>query len=298
MLQKVTILIQQNYINILQRLSDSLQEHAIEVAVVAVPVGHDNCDFAWTQPDAADCDAADKETLYITDSESAYRELCRQGKYVLPYRHDGNRDMGFAGALYIIEKIEEIGYETVDMVYRRLAGLPWEIFTTKRCIVRETIEEDVDSFYRIYAEPEITKYMEDLYADRDEEIAYIRNYREKVYGYYGYGMWTVLTRDGTIIGRAGINWREGFDMPELGFVIGVPWQRRGYAYEVCEAVLEYAHNELGFTQIQALVMEGNDKSESLCNKLGFQFVDKITIDNKAHARLVWQAEMPYCVFIN
>ena len=289
MLTRVIILIQENILSAVHHLSDDLKEHGVAAVTVT---GHDNCDIACTQPDAAD-----KETLYITDSENTYHELCGQGKYVLPYRHDGNENMGFAGAIYVIEKIEEIGYETVDMVYRRLAGLPWEIFTTKRCIIRETTVEDVDSFYRIYAEPEITEYMENLYADRDEEIAYIRNYREKVYGYYGYGMWTVLTRDGTVIGRAGISWREGFDMPELGFVIGVPWQRRGYAYEVCEAVLEYAHKELGFTQIRALVMEGNDKSESLCYKLGFQCVDKIAIEDKVYARLVWQAEMPYCVFI-
>lgn len=294
MLKRVIILIQENILSEVRHLSDDLKEHGVAAVAIA---GHDNCDIVWTQSDATDHDAADKEILYITDSENAYRELCRQDKYVLPYRHDENKDNGFAGALYVIEKIEEIGYETVDMVYRRLAGLPWEILTTKRCIIRETTEEDMDSFYRIYAEPEITEYMEDLYADRDEEIAYIRSYREKVYGYYGYGMWTVLTWNGTIIGRAGISWREGFDIPELGFVIGVPWQRRGYAYEVCKAILEYAQKELGFTQIQALVMEGNDKSESLCYKLGFQFEDKITIENKVHARLVWQAEMPYCVFI-
>lgn len=294
MLKKVIMLIQENILSAVQHLSDDFAEHGVEAVA---NVGHDNCDIAWVQSDAAVSDAADKETLYITDSENIYHELCRQGKYVLPYRHNQNKDTNFAGALYVIEKIEEIGYETVDMVYRRLAGLPWEIFTTKRCIVRETIEDDVDSFYRIYAEPEITEYMEDLYADRDEEVAYIRNYREKVYGYYGYGMWTVLTKDGTVIGRAGISWREGFDMPELGFVIGVPWQHQGYAYEVCGAILDYARKELGFMQIQALVMERNDKSERLCYKLGFQFKDKITIEDKMHTRLVWQAEMPYCVFI-
>ena len=201
-------------------------------------------------------------------------------------RHDRNRDADFADAPYVIEQIEELGYEEIDMAYRRLAGLPWEILTTKRCIIRETVEADIDSFYRIYAEPDITAYMEDLYADRDEELAYIRDYREKVYGFYGYGMWTVLTKDGDVIGRAGISWREGFDLQELGFVIGVPWQRRGYAYEVCSAIIEYAGRELGMRKLQALVMEGNGKSECLCAKLGFQYVRDAAIDGGRYRQFV------------
>lgn len=185
-----------------------------------------------------------------------------------------------------MSSIEEIGYETIDMAYRRLAGLPWEILTTNRCIIRETIMEDVDSFYQIYAEPEITKYMENLYADRDEEIVYIRNYREKVYSFYGFGMWTVLTKDGTVIGRAGISWREGFDYPELGFLIGVPWQRQGYAYEVCSAILSYARKELGMAKIQALVMQGNNKSENLCRKLGFQYMGQTVVGGQIYSLMI------------
>lgn len=211
------------------------------------------------------------DTLYITDSSVQYRIWRQQGKYVLPYRHQWNQEEIFTGAEYMIERLEEVDYEVVDMAYRRLAGIPWEILKTERCIVRETVVEDVDSLYDIYEEPAITEYMEDLYADRDEEIAYIKDYRRRMYGFYGYGIWTVQSRQGgQVIGRAGISWREEFDVPELGFVIGVPWQRQGYAYEVCSAILQYAWKEIGFQQIQALVMEHNEKSAALCRKLGFE----------------------------
>ena len=284
MLQRVIISVQENILPALQHLSDDLIKHGVD-AVIADD-RNINEDIP-AKPDTSTHNvAADKEALYITDSESTYHTLRQQDKYVLPYRHKGNSDKSYAGALYVIEQIEEIDYETIDMAYRRLAGLPWEILTTERCIIRETIVEDVDSFYRIYAEPEITKYMEDLYADRDAEIAYIRDYQEKVYGFYGYGMWTILAKDGTVIGRAGISWREGFDLPELGFVIGVPWQRRGYAYEVCIAILTYAHKELGMTKIQALVMQGNSKSESLCRKLGFQYMEQTILNGQLYSLMI------------
>ena len=212
----------------------------------------------------------ERGVLCITDITEEYDRLCRKGLLVLPYRHLENKDEAFAGAEYVIEQIEDIDYEVIDMVYRRMVGLPWEILRTKRCIVRETIEEDVDGLYAIYAEPAITEYMEGLYHDRDEEIAYIQDYRRRMYGFYGYGIWTILNKqDGQVIGRAGINWREGFDIPELGFVIGVPWQRQGYAYEVCSEIMDYARDEIGFKQMQALVREHNEKSCALCRKLGF-----------------------------
>ena len=284
MLQRVIISVQENILSMLQNLSDDLKKHGVDTAIADdCNVNEDTC--AKTDISTHD-DTAGKAVLYITDSESTYHTLWQQGKYVLPYRHEENSDISFAGALYVIEQIEEIDYETVDMAYRRLAGLPWEILTTKRCVIRETIVEDVDSFYRIYAEPEITKYMEDLYADRDKEIAYIKDYQEKVYSFYGYGMWTVLTKDGTVIGRAGISWREGFDFPELGFVIGGPWQRQGYAYEVCSAILTYARGELGMTKIQALVMQGNNKSEALCRKLGFQYMGQTIVDGRIYNQMI------------
>lgn len=211
-----------------------------------------------------------EETIYITDLGSAYDILRGAGCHVLPCLHENNREESFPGAVYAVENIEEADFASMDMAYRRLAGLPWEILETERLLVRETTVQDTDWFYQIYAEPSVTDYMENLPADRDEEIAYMESYIKTVYAFYGYGMWTVLKKDsGEIIGRAGISWREGYQLPELGFVIGVPWQRQGYAFEVCGAILRYAKEELEMTRVQALVKPGNEKSVKLCEKLGF-----------------------------
>lgn len=260
MLEKLVIkmeeeILQKNNLHRANGLLDELQGHGVEIII----------------GDTGELSEEDMEnTLYITDSEEEYRALRKRGRYVLPYRHEENTTADFTGALYVLEQIAEADYSTVDMAYRRLAGLPWEILQTGRCVIRETTLEDVEAFYRIYEEDSITEYMENLFEDLEEEIAYTKDYIERVYGFYGYGMWTVLEKEnGQVIGRAGVSWREGFDLPELGFVIGVPWQRQGYAYEVCSAILDYAKEELGMDRVQALVMEGNQRSEMLCQKLGF-----------------------------
>ena len=136
--------------------------------------------------------------------------------------------------------------------------------------------EDVDEFYRIYREPSITYYMENLFEQPDMEKAYIKNYIRQVYGFYGYGLWTVLLKEtGQVIGRAGLSVRDGYELPELGFVIETSQQRKGYAYEVCKAILNYTKEELQFGAVQALVQEENKASVSLLNRLGFTYREKV-----------------------
>ena len=79
---------------------------------------------------------------------------------------------------------------------------------------------------------------------------------------------------------------EGYEDPELGFVIGVPWQRQGYATEVCKALLEYGKEELGFEQVQMLVMPENEVSLRLAGNLGFHRQDQVTWGGSLYERLL------------
>ncbi len=133
--------------------------------------------------------------------------------------------------------------------------------------------------------------MEDLFPEIEEEREYTRNYIEKIYGFYGYGLWSIVCKENQeVIGRAGLSWREGFNTPELGFVIGVPYQRKGYAYEVCKAIIAYGEEELGFEKIQALVREGNEASACLCRKLGFWKEDRVEDKGVWYERYVKRAD--------
>lgn len=233
--------------------------------------------------------AAEKEDeiLYVTDDPQTARELRDCGAAVLIYLHEGNREQDFSEFLYAVEDPEGLDPEYVDKVYRRLKGLPWDILETERCLIRETTPEDVEEFYQIYSDPAITRYMEDLYPEIEQEKQYIREYIEKVYSFFEFGVWTVVERaSGSVIGRTGFAFREGYEEPELGFIIGVPWQRRGYAEEVCRAVMEYGWEVLGFRQVQALVEPGNEASLKLCGKLGFAEKERVTEKGKEYVRLV------------
>lgn len=225
--------------------------------------------------------------LYITDDAQLARQLRSRGRAVLAYFHKGNENQDFSDFIFAVEDPEHLEQDYLEKVYRRLRGLPWKVLETKRCFVRETTVEDVENFYQIYSAPSITKYMEGLFPEIEKEKQYVREYIEKIYTYYEFGVWTVLEKEsGAVIGRAGFSYREGYEEPELGFIIGVPWQRRGYAEEVCRAILKFGREELGFERVQVLVQTENEASLGLCRKLGFEGAERIKINGREHYRLL------------
>lgn len=213
---------------------------------------------------------ADKPWLVLTKDRILGRELFCQGIPVLGIlEKEGD---SFDTVPYLCEEsflTEKESEAYLERVYRRYKKLPWDILETEHLVVRETTEEDVADFYRIYADKDMVKYTEDLFEDPEAELEYTRQYRDNMYTIYGFGIWTVLEKaTGSVIGRAGITTREEFEEVELGFVIGKKWQRKGYAFEVCKGILAYAKEELEFDRVQAFVMPENVASVGLCEKLG------------------------------
>ena len=226
-------------------------------------------------------------TLWITDDEDTARCLAKKEQAVLIYLHEGNRGCDFSGFVYAVEDVEGIDNDYLEKVYRRFLKVPWDILETKRCFLRESTVEDVEAFYEIYGEPSMTRYMEKLFEDPEEERAYISEYIKSQYGFYGFGVWTVLEKQsGKVIGRAGLSYREGYEEPELGFLIGVPWQGQGIATEVCRAILDYGRQQLAFGTIQAMVMPENKASLRVCGKLGFHKAETVKEQGKEYYRLV------------
>ena len=207
--------------------------------------------------------------LRLSDEASQVRAFLEQGKPAALVLTQENAGEEFGSIRYAVEAWEALDEKSAERIYRRLAKLPIYILETDRCVVREMEEEDLDALYQIYEPESVSRYMENLYEDREKERQYIRDYKKYVYAFYEYGMWIIEEKTtGEIIGRAGIDPKD--EENELGYVIGVPWQNQGYAYEVCGAILEYAEKELGLSEIISRVQPDNKISIRLLHKLGFQ----------------------------
>lgn len=228
-----------------------------------------------------------ENALYITDHAVILQGVAQNALPVVVYLHAGNRGDDFGATRYAFEEPRSLDAVYAERVYRRCKDIPWDILETERCFLRETVPEDVDAFYEIYSAPEMTRYTEDLYESKISERAYIREYIEKVYHYFEFGVWTVVLKEtGEIIGRAGLNVREGYDMPELGYVIGKPWQGKGIATEVCSGVLKYAADEFGFEKVMTLIQEENKASLQVAKKLGFQVQEELMEKNVKHLLMI------------
>ena len=229
------------------------------------------------------------ETLYITDHDEICKQLLEEKANVLVWLHEDNREKDLGQVPYAIENIQEIDFAYAEKIYQRFQRIPWQIAETKRCIIREMIEEDLDAVYEVYAAPSITKYMEGLYENREEELEYTRSYIQNAYTFWGYGTWVIEKKtDHKIIGRVGFNLRDGYEEPELGFVIMEKEQKKGYALECCEAVLKVGKEEYEFEQIQALIKEGNEASVNLCKKLGFEYWGKTEEGKEEYLRFLYK----------
>ncbi|MCR5402901.1 MAG: GNAT family N-acetyltransferase [Butyrivibrio sp.] len=224
-----------------------------------------------------------KVMLMVADEQKTSERLLQEGFYCVGMKHEGNGRVSFPKVRYIFSDIGEVDIDSFVKVYQRHAGEPWEILRTERLLIRETTVEDVDEFYKIYKDPDITRYMEGLFEDPEDEKRYQRDYIEKVYGLMGFGVWTLVNlEDGAVVGRAGYSIRNGFDDIELGFLVGLKYQGKGYATEACRAILDYGKNVLKFENVQTLVKAENEVSIHLCEKLGFKRMDEVDVEENIY----------------
>lgn len=216
----------------------------------------------------------------MTDIPDVCRLAQEKGIPSLLYLHDGNKEESMSQIPYAITDFDGIDYAYLCNIAKRFYHIPWTILQTRRCVLREMTEDDLDALYEVYRDPEVSKYTENLYEDREKERTYIRDYIEQVYRFCGLGIWVIVLKEtNTIIGRAGLAWRDGYDTPEIGFVIAKDYQRQGYAFEVCDAILHYC-KEMDLRTIRVLYQKENVASEKLCKKLGFEVKREFEEDGK------------------
>lgn len=217
--------------------------------------------------------------LYITDCIEEYNSLISKGLTVIPlYPSDitdadaiydiNNEKWPFTK--YAVSSLDDIDDTYLYRIYQRINKEPWIILETEHMLLREMTTDDLPSFYDIYKNKEIVRFIEPLYEKYEDEYEYTKGYIENIYGFYEYGLWTIIDKEsGQIIGRAGVSPVADCEFPDLGFVMKAEFQHRGLTFEICDAILDYAKNELGFNTIQARVQPENLKSINLLKRLGF-----------------------------
>jgi len=148
---------------------------------------------------------------------------------------------------------------------------PFPVLETERLRLRELSAEDTSSLFDVFRDHEVMRYydvepMTDIGAA--EEL--IREMRERYTARKGI-RWAIIDRlEGGFLGTIGFN---RIDMVArvavIGYEIGRPAWRRGFATEAVRAVVSFGHETIGVHRIEAAVMLGNEASVRVLCKVGF-----------------------------
>lgn len=184
-----------------------------------------------------------------------------------------------SGVEMIVEGFDEVDYQFLDRMEKRAHNKPWTICYTDRCVLTEITLKDLDALFEMYSAPHMTDYMEPLF-EREEEELYTKNYIDKIYRIYGFGMWIVRDiENDKLIGRAGFGFRtledSGEEVIDFGYAIAPKYQRKGLAFEVCERLVEFARDNLELDSLNCFIRPGNYASEGLIKKLGFSYLEQV-----------------------
>jgi RimJ/RimL family protein N-acetyltransferase len=153
------------------------------------------------------------------------------------------------------------------------------ILSTERLLLRPMNSDDLDDLCRLYADPEVMRY---LGAGRPLNPRQAADRLERALAHwqkYGFGMWTVCARiDGRFLGRCGYGNLHDYPDMELAWSLHRFAWGQGYGTEVARAVIQHAFDVTKVPRLLAVARPGNIASLNLMRKLGMTYQRNIEFD--------------------
>ncbi len=132
---------------------------------------------------------------------------------------------------------------------------------TNRMVVRDFTPEDAADLHEIFGDAETMKNCEPVY-DFEKTKTFLRDF---CIGRHG-ALAAAHKENGKVVGYILFNEIET-GVYEIGWIFNRRYWRKGYAYEACRAVMDYAFSDAGAHKIFAEAIDGV-KSVGLMKKLG------------------------------
>jgi len=224
-----------------------------------------------------------RETIVIEDTEYGIEAAKAAGIACAGYISPNSGKQELKKADVLIESFDNLKPSFFEYTLQRSQGLPVNITTTKRLVIRELATSDIKEIYPIYTDPQIRKYIENIDDYMENEIEKQKAYIHNVYSFYGYGLWGVFSKTtGKLIGRCGIenHMIDGKEEIMLSYLLDSQHWGYGYALECCNAVLKYAREELDIHRIVAVIDIDNSRSIKTAQKLGMKCGKEIMHNNR------------------
>ena len=171
---------------------------------------------------------------------------------------------------------------------------------TSRLLLRLWRNEDLASYARICADPEVMKYLSGAMTPEqsEEQVSkFVGHWEER-----GFGLWAVEEKStATFIGFIGLlyqqEWPEGEHKTEVGWRLDRSFWGQGLATEGARASLRHGFQELGLEGIISIAVPENVASLRVMEKLGMTFRGETRFKGYdvvwyAVERQAWDADEP------
>jgi RimJ/RimL family protein N-acetyltransferase len=166
------------------------------------------------------------------------------------------------------------------------------IIETERLRLRPLTIADEEEMVALHSEPKVARFLRPL--DREQVIERLQAY-ERHWSNYGYGLLTVLQRDGgRFLGRVGLMHWPHFGETEVGWALHPGVWGRGYATEAARASVAWAFRDLNLPYLTAMIRPGNARSVKVAERLGMtplraDLLHDTPVDVYSVSREDWQA---------
>ena len=225
-----------------------------------------------------------EDTVIIEDSENGVKAAKECNVTCIGFSSpDAVKPQNLYKADVLIESFDSIDKTFIENTLLRSHGKPIAIASTKRLIIRELAVSDIPQIYTIYSDPQVRKYIDNIDDYLDAEIEKQKAYIQKVYSFYGYGLWGVFGKTSKkLIGRCGFENEtiDGKDEIMLSYLLDSEHWGYGYALECCEAALRYAKENLDMNRIVVVIDHDNSRSIKTAEKLGFKYEKDVVFNDK------------------
>lgn len=141
---------------------------------------------------------------------------------------------------------------------------------TDRLILRSAKLSDAEALYRVYADANVTRYLDmDSITSIDQARRIILHRSDRFRSGQAIRWGIALKSSNQLIGSCGFSLRPGF-RAEIGYELAPAYWRKGIMSETLTAVIGYGWRSTNLNRFEAFTMLDNLASAQLLLKLGFQ----------------------------
>jgi RimJ/RimL family protein N-acetyltransferase len=156
------------------------------------------------------------------------------------------------------------------------------VVETARLLMRGHRPEDFESSAKLWADPEVVRYVGGKPLNREEVWARMLRYVGH-WAWMGYGLWVAEEKGtGQFVGEVGYaNHKRDTDPsfagePELGWVLATRFHGKGYATEAVQRAMKWAGAELRSPRTVCIIHPENSRSIRVAEKCGFRELQHTT----------------------